>query len=69
MIQGSEKETKNGRLVLSEVSSRMWGYYWTNNNMFILRAAIDRARADQKVLYVAFIDLINAFPSTDPPTL
>ncbi len=44
-------------------------HYRTNNNMFILRAAIDRARADQKVLYVAFIDLINAFPSTDPPTL
>ncbi|PBK81424.1 hypothetical protein ARMGADRAFT_948205, partial [Armillaria gallica] len=44
-------------------------HYWTNNNMSILRAAIDRARADQKALYVPFIDLINALPSTDPPTL
>lgn len=37
--------------------------------MFILRSAIDHFRAEQKVLYVAFVDLTNAFPSTDQPTL
>ncbi len=44
-------------------------HYRTNNNMFILRTAIDRSRAQGKVLYVAFVDLVNAFPSTDQPTL
>ncbi|KAK0235402.1 hypothetical protein EDD85DRAFT_733242, partial [Armillaria nabsnona] len=44
-------------------------HYRTNNNMFILRSAIDHFRAEQKVLYVAFVDLTNAFPSTDQPTL
>ncbi len=44
-------------------------HYRTNNNMFILRSAIDPFRAEQKVLYVAFVDLTNAFPSTDQPTL
>ncbi|KAF7374664.1 RNA-directed DNA polymerase from mobile element jockey [Mycena sanguinolenta] len=43
--------------------------YRTNNNSFILRCAIDRARAEGKLLYVAFVDLKNAFPSTDLPTL
>ncbi|KAK0220906.1 hypothetical protein EDD85DRAFT_862493 [Armillaria nabsnona] len=44
-------------------------HYRTNNNMFILRVTIGRAWADQKVLYVAFIDLVSAFPSTDQPAL
>jgi hypothetical protein len=43
--------------------------YRTHNNSFILRCAIDRARASGKPLYVAFVDLTNAFPSTDLPTL
>ncbi|KAK0217538.1 hypothetical protein EDD85DRAFT_894345, partial [Armillaria nabsnona] len=37
----------------------------THNNSFILRTTIDRAHADGHVLYVAFVDLENAFPSTD----
>ena len=37
--------------------------------MFILRTAVDHSRAVNKVLYVAFVDLTNAFPSTDQPTL
>ncbi|KAF9022405.1 hypothetical protein BDZ89DRAFT_1196069, partial [Hymenopellis radicata] len=41
----------------------------THNNSFVLRAAIDRARADGKTLFVAFVDLKNAFPATDIPTL
>ncbi|KAF7342021.1 RNA-directed DNA polymerase from mobile element jockey [Mycena venus] len=43
--------------------------YRTHNNSFILRCSIDRARAKGKPLYVAFLDLTNAFPSTDLPTL
>ncbi|KAJ6556109.1 hypothetical protein B0H19DRAFT_869137, partial [Mycena capillaripes] len=47
--------------------------YHTNDNMFILRCAIDRARAMGKplyiLLYMVFVDLSNAFPSTDQPTL
>lgn len=43
--------------------------YRTNNNAFILRAAIDKAAADGKTLYVLFLDLTNAFPSTNLPTL
>ncbi|KAF9016212.1 hypothetical protein BDZ89DRAFT_899999, partial [Hymenopellis radicata] len=41
----------------------------THNNSFVLRAAIDRARAEGKTLFVAFVDLKNAFPATDIPTL
>jgi hypothetical protein len=37
--------------------------------MFILRCAIDRARALGKPLFVVFADLSNAFPSTDQATL
>ncbi len=41
----------------------------THNNSFILRTAIDHAHAHGRVLYVAFVDLENAFPSTDLSTL
>lgn len=37
--------------------------YRTNNNAFILRGAIEKARALNKSLYVAFVDVSNAFPS------
>ncbi|PPQ81254.1 hypothetical protein CVT26_015075 [Gymnopilus dilepis] len=43
--------------------------YRTNNNMFILRTAIEKARAQGLTLYVMFADLSNAFPSTDQSTL
>ncbi|KAJ7187472.1 hypothetical protein GGX14DRAFT_334383, partial [Mycena pura] len=43
--------------------------YHTNDNMFILRCAVDRARAMGVPLYVVFADLSNAFPSTDQATL
>ncbi|GLB40535.1 hypothetical protein LshimejAT787_0804060 [Lyophyllum shimeji] len=41
----------------------------TNDNAFVLRCAIDRARHDGKPLYAVFVDLSNAFPSTDHSTL
>ncbi|KAJ3546978.1 hypothetical protein NM688_g5451 [Phlebia brevispora] len=43
--------------------------YRTHNNSFVLRTAIEWARAHHCSLYVAFVDLTNAFPSVDQPTL
>ncbi len=40
-----------------------------NNNLFILRCAIESAKAQQKPLYVAVVDATNAFPLTDCATL
>ncbi|KZV87552.1 hypothetical protein EXIGLDRAFT_594643, partial [Exidia glandulosa HHB12029] len=37
----------------------------TNNNVFILRCAAARARAHRKVLYLASVDISNAFPSVN----
>lgn len=37
--------------------------YCMNNNVFILRSAIDRAWALGKTLFVATVDISNAFPS------
>ncbi|KZV88985.1 hypothetical protein EXIGLDRAFT_618760, partial [Exidia glandulosa HHB12029] len=41
----------------------------TNNNAFILRCAAERAASQGKKLYVASVDLANAFPSVDRPLL
>jgi hypothetical protein len=41
----------------------------TNNNLFILRTMTDRAVQQGMPLYVAYIDLHNAFPATNRPTL
>ncbi len=41
----------------------------TNNNVFILRTMIEQARAEGKTLWVGFVDISNAFPSTDRTTL
>lgn len=43
--------------------------YRTCNNAFILRCLIDKARSQKKTLYVAAVDLTNAFPSVDRSTL
>lgn len=43
--------------------------YRTNNNAFVLRCMIERARASDRSLFVAFVELSNAFPSTDQDTL
>jgi hypothetical protein len=39
--------------------------YRTNNNTFVLRCMIERARAEGRTLWVAFLDITNAFPSTN----
>ncbi len=43
--------------------------YRTLNNAFILRCAIEWAKAEGHPLYVAMVDATNAFPSTDHATL
>ena len=55
--------------VLPDSQNGFWKGYQTNNNGFVLRCAIDRARAEGKALFVAFIDLKDAFPSTNVLTL
>ncbi|OCH83624.1 hypothetical protein OBBRIDRAFT_696891, partial [Obba rivulosa] len=39
------------------------------NNLFVLRAAVEKARALQRTIYVVFLDLTNAFSSANQPTL
>ncbi|PSR99181.1 hypothetical protein PHLCEN_2v4184 [Hermanssonia centrifuga] len=41
----------------------------TSNNAFVLRSAIEKAASKGQLLYTCFIDLRNAFPSVDQPTL
>ncbi|VDB97613.1 unnamed protein product [Peniophora sp. CBMAI 1063] len=39
--------------------------YRTNNNVFILRSIIEKYQDSKLPVYVAFVDISNAFPSTD----
>ncbi|KAJ7077517.1 hypothetical protein B0H15DRAFT_789627, partial [Mycena belliarum] len=41
----------------------------TNDNVFVLQCLIDKAESLGKPLYVAYLDLKNAFPGTDRSTL
>lgn len=41
----------------------------TLDNLFVLRAAVERARSMGRSLFVTFVDLSNAFPSTHRPAL
>lgn len=43
--------------------------YRTENNIFTLRTVIDQARAHNETVWVAFVDLTNAFPSVDQSVL
>ncbi|KAF5385079.1 hypothetical protein D9615_000996 [Tricholomella constricta] len=55
--------------ILPDTQNGFRPHYRTNNNSFILRCAIECARASGKSVYIAFINLENAFPSTDIPLL
>ncbi|KAF8995971.1 hypothetical protein BDZ89DRAFT_911082, partial [Hymenopellis radicata] len=44
-------------------------HYRTNNNIFILRTLIEQARAEKKTLYVAFVDISNAFAAMNQASL
>ncbi|KAJ7603722.1 hypothetical protein FB45DRAFT_691347, partial [Roridomyces roridus] len=41
----------------------------TNNNPFILRTLIEKARASGETLYVAFVDISNAFSGVNHNSL
>jgi hypothetical protein len=41
----------------------------TNDNVFVLICLIDKADSEGRPLYAAYLDLKNAFPGTDRPTL
>jgi hypothetical protein len=41
----------------------------TNNNAFILKCATDRAKKEKRTLHVAYMDISNAFPSTNRAAL
>ncbi|KAF5341050.1 hypothetical protein D9611_006157 [Ephemerocybe angulata] len=43
--------------------------YRTNNNVLVLQAAVDKAKAQGRPLYAVFVDLTNAFPSAHHATL
>ncbi|EIW53536.1 uncharacterized protein TRAVEDRAFT_133224, partial [Trametes versicolor FP-101664 SS1] len=43
--------------------------YRTENNVFTLRVAAEQAQSQGKTLWVAFVDLANAFPSVNQSTL
>ncbi|KAJ3870338.1 hypothetical protein F5051DRAFT_470385, partial [Lentinula edodes] len=43
--------------------------YRTNNNAFILRTLIDKSRSSGDSVYLAFVDISNAFPSTNQNSL
>ncbi|KAJ3846953.1 hypothetical protein EV368DRAFT_19911, partial [Lentinula lateritia] len=43
--------------------------YRTNNNIFILRTLIEKAKSLGDPLYVAFVDISNAFPSMNQSSL
>ncbi|KAJ3749748.1 hypothetical protein EV360DRAFT_15453, partial [Lentinula raphanica] len=39
--------------------------YHTNNNAFVLQTIIEKAQSDGYPTYAAFVDISNAFPSTN----
>ena len=55
--------------ILPDSQNGFWEAYCTHNNSLVLHTAIEKARSVGKTLYMAFIDLTNAFPSKDLPTL
>jgi len=46
-----------------------WKGYRTNNNAFVLWACIEKAKSMKKTLWVASVNISNAFPSVHRATL
>ncbi|EJD35085.1 hypothetical protein AURDEDRAFT_30565, partial [Auricularia subglabra TFB-10046 SS5] len=51
--------------LLPKTQNGFWAGKRTNNNVFILRCAAERASDIGSALYVASVDISNAFPSVD----
>lgn len=54
---------------LVPLQNRFRSGFRTDNNVFMLKTAIDQARANGDTLWVAFVDLTNAFPSVEQNAL
>ncbi|RDB24922.1 RNA-directed DNA polymerase from mobile element jockey [Hypsizygus marmoreus] len=63
------REWSEAEHILPDTQNAFRPQYRTNNNSFILRCVIERAHARGHTLFMVFIDLKNAFPSTDLATL
>jgi hypothetical protein len=51
--------------LIPETQNGFMATYRTNNNPLLLRVMSDRAAAEGKILYVAVVDLKNAFPAVN----
>lgn len=69
LIEGRLREWCEENNFLPSTQNGFRPGYRTNNNIHILRTAIDVTRRKKGKLYVAFVDLTNAFPSVDRATL
>ncbi|KAF5320338.1 hypothetical protein D9611_011279 [Ephemerocybe angulata] len=69
LINGRLVEWAEERKLIPPSQNGFRAGYRTNNNVFVLRCAEDKARAEKKPLYAAFVDMTNAFPSTEQSTL
>ncbi|KAJ7820854.1 hypothetical protein B0H13DRAFT_1561687, partial [Mycena leptocephala] len=65
LIDRRVKEYANEAKLIPDTQNGFMATYRTNNNPFLLRVMSDRAAAEGKVMYVAVVDLKNAFPAVN----
>ncbi|KAJ7200943.1 hypothetical protein B0H12DRAFT_1036549, partial [Mycena haematopus] len=65
LIDRRVKEYASEAKLIPETQNGFMATYRTNNNPFLLRVMSDRAAAEGKVMYVAVVDLKNAFPAVN----
>ncbi|KAJ7153027.1 hypothetical protein C8R43DRAFT_885859, partial [Mycena crocata] len=65
LIDRRVKEFSKDAKLIPETQNGFMATYRTNNNPFLLRVMADRSAAEGKVLYVAVVDLKNAFPAVN----
>lgn len=69
LVDKRVREHLEAEKLIPETQNGFRPTYRTNNNPFILRCMAERALFEGKPLYVAYMDLKNAFPSVDRDTL
>ncbi|KAJ7253308.1 hypothetical protein B0H12DRAFT_1017572, partial [Mycena haematopus] len=65
LIDRRVKEYASEAKLIPETQNGFMATYRTNNNPFLLCVMSDRAAAEGKVMYVAVVDLKNAFPAVN----
>ncbi|KAJ7269983.1 hypothetical protein B0H12DRAFT_999598, partial [Mycena haematopus] len=65
LIDRRVKEYASEAKLIPDTQNGFMATYRTNNNPFLLRVMSDRAAAEGKVMYVAVVDLKNAFPAVN----